>query len=99
MSHFKNVDEDALLKIPGVKYVPLVGKVSNPKPKPKYLTPGSKHKVSNPKPRPKPEPKRVLKVLMLGQQFLTVSMPEQVTVSMLERNLIRLIKQFQLDDQ
>lgn len=47
VSHFKNVDEEALLKIPGVRYVPLVGKV---------------------------------------------------TVGMLERNLIRLIKQFQIDD-
>lgn len=48
VSHFKNVDEESLLQVPGVKYVPLVGKV---------------------------------------------------TVGMLERNLIRLIKQFQLDDQ
>jgi len=47
VSHFKNVDEDKLLQVPGVKYVPLVGKV---------------------------------------------------TVSMLERNLIRLIKQFQMGD-
>jgi len=46
VSHFKNVDEEALLKVPGVKYVPLVGKV---------------------------------------------------TVGMLERNLIRLIKQFQME--
>ncbi|MGB1596507.1 MAG: hypothetical protein ACPIOQ_27350 [Promethearchaeia archaeon] len=46
VSHFKNVDEDALLTVPGVKYVPLVGKV---------------------------------------------------TVAMLERNLIRLINQFQLE--
>jgi len=28
VSHFKNVDEEALLKIPGVRYVPLVGKVT-----------------------------------------------------------------------
>mmetsp|Transcript_23790 Transcript_23790/g.60181 ORF Transcript_23790/g.60181 Transcript_23790/m.60181 type:complete len:325 (-) Transcript_23790:91-1065(-) len=28
VSHFKNVDEAELLKIPGVKYVPLVGKVT-----------------------------------------------------------------------
>eukprot|EP00514_Thraustochytrium_sp_LLF1b_P002866 CAMPEP_0184513786 /NCGR_PEP_ID=MMETSP0198_2-20121128/3609_1 /TAXON_ID=1112570 /ORGANISM="Thraustochytrium sp., Strain LLF1b" /LENGTH=325 /DNA_ID=CAMNT_0026903919 /DNA_START=190 /DNA_END=1167 /DNA_ORIENTATION=+ len=28
VSHFKNVDEEALLKIPGVQYVPLVGKVT-----------------------------------------------------------------------
>lgn len=27
ISHFKNVDEEELLKVPGVKYVPLVGKV------------------------------------------------------------------------
>ena len=47
VSHFKNVDEEALMQIPGVKYVPLVGKV---------------------------------------------------TVSMLERNLIRLIMQFQLEE-
>merc|ERR1719446_1099600 len=47
VSHFKNVDEEALLQVPGVKYVPLVGKV---------------------------------------------------TVGMLERNLIRVIKQFQMQD-
>jgi len=28
ISHFKNVDEEELLKVPGVKYVPLVGKVT-----------------------------------------------------------------------
>jgi methylenetetrahydrofolate dehydrogenase (NAD+) len=28
VSHFKNVDEEALLKVPGVRYVPLVGKVT-----------------------------------------------------------------------
>lgn len=28
MASFKNVDEEALLKIPGVVYVPLVGKVT-----------------------------------------------------------------------
>jgi methylenetetrahydrofolate dehydrogenase (NAD+) len=28
VSHFKNVDEEALLSVPGVKYVPLVGKVT-----------------------------------------------------------------------
>ncbi|KAJ1490001.1 putative methylene tetrahydrofolate dehydrogenase [Baffinella frigidus] len=28
VSHFKNVDEETLLKVPGVKYVPLVGKVT-----------------------------------------------------------------------
>jgi methylenetetrahydrofolate dehydrogenase (NAD+) len=28
VSHFKNIDEEALLKVPGVKYVPLVGKVT-----------------------------------------------------------------------
>lgn len=28
VASFKNVDEEALLKIPGVKYVPLVGKVT-----------------------------------------------------------------------
>ena len=28
VSHFKNVDEEALLQVPGVKYVPLVGKVT-----------------------------------------------------------------------
>lgn len=47
VSHFKNVDEEALLQVPGVKYVPLVGKV---------------------------------------------------TVGMLERNLIRVIRQFQMQD-
>jgi len=28
VSHFKNVDEEELLKVPGVRYVPLVGKVT-----------------------------------------------------------------------
>lgn len=28
VASFKNVDEDALLKIPGVQYVPLVGRVT-----------------------------------------------------------------------
>lgn len=28
VSHFKNVDEESLLQVPGVKYVPLVGKVT-----------------------------------------------------------------------
>ena len=28
VSHFKNVDEEELLKVPGVKYIPLIGKVT-----------------------------------------------------------------------
>ena len=32
VSHFKNVDEEALLQVPGVKYVPLVGKVTGARP-------------------------------------------------------------------
>jgi methylenetetrahydrofolate dehydrogenase (NAD+) len=28
VSHFKNVDEEALMQIEGVRYVPLVGKVT-----------------------------------------------------------------------